>query len=84
MRGECDRKDCRGGPTEEQRDRVREQRARPAEVAPYVAVAVELCISLGGESAGEKDSEQEKDDSANLAGERRLARLIVPVPVRAS
>jgi hypothetical protein len=84
VRGERDGKDRGGGPTQEQRDRVGEQRPRPAEVAPYVAVAVELCISLGGECAGEKDPEQEKYDSANLAGERRLGRLIVPVPARAS
>ena len=63
---------------------MREQRTDPAEVASYVAVAVELGVAFGGEGAGEKDSEEKKDDPANLARERGRRRLIVPVPARAS
>jgi hypothetical protein len=63
---------------------MREQRADPAEIAPYVSVAVELGVALGGECAGEENSEEEKDDPANLAGECRRRRSIVPVPARAS
>lgn len=62
---------------------MREQRADPAKIPSYVAIAVELGIRLGGECAGEKDSKQQEDNSANLAGKRRAGRLIVPVPVRA-
>jgi hypothetical protein len=53
---EGDGQDRRRRPAEEERDRVGEQRSGPAEVAPYVAVAVELGVALGGESAGEEDS----------------------------
>ena len=60
-----------------------EQRAGPAEIAPYVAIAVKLSVSLGRERAGEEDPEEEEDDPANLAGERGARGLIVPVPVRA-
>jgi hypothetical protein len=63
---------------------MREESAGPAEVASYVAVATELGVGLGGECAGEKDSEEEKDDTAYLARERGRRGLIVPVPVRAS
>jgi hypothetical protein len=84
MSGEGDREDRGGGPAKQQRDRVSEQRSGPAEIASYVAVAVELGVSLGGECAGEKDSEQEEDDAADLARERGLRRPIVPVPARAS
>jgi len=73
----------RGGPTEKQRDRARQQRADPAEIPLYVAVAVELSVALGGERAGEEDSEEKEDDPANLARERGLGRPIVPVPARA-
>jgi hypothetical protein len=82
--GECEGQDCSGGPAKQQRDWMREQCSGPAEIASYVAVAVELGVCLGGECAGEKDSEEKEDDSANLAGERGRRRLIVPVPVRAS
>ena len=61
---------------------MREQRSDPAEVALYVAVAVELCVALGDEGAGEKDSEEKQDDPANLAGERGARGLIWPVPAR--
>ena len=63
---------------------MREQRADPAEVSSYVAVEVELGVSLGGESAREKDSEEKENDPADLAGECRARGLIVPVPARAS
>ena len=63
---------------------MREQRSDPAEVAPYVAVEVELGVTLCGERAGEENSEEKEDDPANLAGERGARRLIVPVPARAS
>ena len=62
---------------------MRQQRADPAEVPSYVAVAVKLGVRLSGEGAGEKDSEEKKDDSPNLARERGLG-IIVPVPARAS
>jgi hypothetical protein len=74
----------RGGPAEKLRDRTRQQRANPAEIPLYVAVAVELSVTLGGERAGEEDSEEKEDNPANLAGERGLRRPIVPVPARAS
>jgi hypothetical protein len=44
---------------------------------------MELGVRFGRKSAGEKDSKQQQDDAANLAGKRRLRRPIVPVPVRA-
>ena len=84
MGGECERQDCSGWPAKQQGDRMGEECSGPAEIASYVAVAVELGVCLGGECAGEKDSEEEEDDSANFAGERGRRRLIVPVPVRAS
>jgi len=84
MRGRRQWQKRRGGPAEEQRDRVGEQRSDPAEVSSYVAVAVELGVALGGECAGEEDSEEKKYDPANLAGKRRLRGPIVPVPARAS
>jgi hypothetical protein len=70
MGGEGDGQDCRGGPAKQQRDRVGEQRSGPTKVASYVAVAPELGVRLGGECAGEEDSEEQEDDSANLAGKR--------------
>ena len=65
---------------------MREQRSDPAEVSSDVAAprTVELCVSLGGERAGEEDSEKEKYDPANLAGECRARRFIAPVRARAS
>ena len=63
---------------------MREQRPDPAEVAPYIAVEMELGVALGGECAGEKDPEEEEDDATNLAGECGARGLIVPVPARAS
>jgi hypothetical protein len=62
---------------------VCEERPDPSEVSSYVAVAVELCVALGGECAGEEDSEEKKNYSADLASERGLRRPIVPVPARA-
>ena len=84
MRGGGDRKNCRGGPAKKRGDRAREQRADPAEVSLYVAVAEELRVALGSECAGEEESEEKEDDPANLARERGLGRPIVPVPARAS
>jgi len=65
---------------------LREKRSDPAEVSSDVPAAgtVELSVSLGRECAGEEDSKKEKYDPANLAGECRRRRLIVPVPARAS
>jgi hypothetical protein len=83
VRRESYGKERRGRPAEQQRDWVREQSAGPSEVAPYVAIAVELGVRLGGECAGKENPEQQQDDAANLAGKRRLRRPIVPVPVRA-
>ena len=60
-----------------------EEGADPAEIAPYVAVAMKLGVPLGGERAGEEDSEKKKNDSADLARERGLRRFIVRVPARA-
>ena len=83
MSGRSEREQGGSGPPKEHRDRVREERAHPAEVSFYVAVAEETRVSLGAEGAGEEDREQQEDDSANLAGERRLRGSIVPVPARA-
>jgi hypothetical protein len=84
MRGGSDGKEGGGRPAKKKRDRAREQRADPAEVSLYVAVAVELSVALGGERAGEEDPEEKEDDPADLARERGLRRLIGPVPARAS
>ena len=83
MRGgsEREKRGCR--PAEEERDRVREERPHPAEVSFYIAIAVEPRITFRGEGAGEEDCEEKEDNPANLAGKRRLGRLIVPVPARA-
>ena len=83
MGGGCDRKERSGRPAKEEGDRAREQRSDPAEVSFYVAVATELRVGLGGECAGEENSEEKEDDPANLARERGLGRPIVPVPARA-
>ena len=72
----------RGGPAEKQRDRTRQQRADPAEIPLYVAVAMELRVALGSERAGEEDSEEKENDPADFASERGL-RPIWPVPARA-
>lgn len=58
MGGEGDRKKRGSGPAEQQCDRVREERAGPAEIPSDVAVAAELRIGLGGECAGEEDSKE--------------------------
>ena len=83
MSGGGERKDRGSGPAEEHRDRVREERAHPAEVALYIPVAFESRITLSRERAGEEDREEKEDDAANLADERRLRGPIVPVPARA-
>jgi hypothetical protein len=83
VRHRRNRKKRRGGPTEKLRDRTRQQRADPAEIPLYVAVAVEPGVALGGERAGEENSEEKEDYSADLASERGLGRPIVPVPARA-
>ena len=84
MRDEGERKERGGGPAEEEGDGVGEQGSGPAEIPLYVAVAAELCVRLSRECAGEENPEEQEDDAANLAGERRLRRPIVPVPARAS
>jgi len=84
VRDEGERKERGGGPAEEEGDRVGEQGSRPAEIPLYVSVAAELCVRLSRECAGEENPEEKEDDAANLAGERRLRRPIVPVPARAS
>lgn len=58
MGGEGDGEDGGGGPAKQQRDRVREERARPAKVSSYVAVAAELGVRLGGQCAGEENSKE--------------------------
>jgi hypothetical protein len=80
--GGSEREKRGGGPAEEERDRVREERPHPAEVSLYIPVAIEPRITFSGQRAGEKDCEEKEDDPANLAGKRRLGRLIVPVPAR--
>ena len=76
-------KECRGRPAEEKCDRLGEEGADPAEVSLYVAVAEELGVGFGRERAREKDPKQEEYDAPNLARERGLGWLIVPVPARA-
>jgi hypothetical protein len=49
---------------------VSEERAHPAKVSFYVAVAVEARIPLSSERAGEEDCKEKKYDPADLAGER--------------
>ena len=82
--GRSEREKRRSGPAQEQRYRVCEERAGPAEVPCYITVAVEPRIPFGGEGSAEKDREQQQDDSADLARKRRLRRPIVRVPARAS
>jgi hypothetical protein len=82
--GGSEGKKCGGRPAEEQGNRVREERACPAEVARYVPVSAEPGVAFGGEGSAEEDRKQQQDDAANLAGERRLRGPIVPVPARAS
>ena len=84
MRHRRDGKKRRGGPTEKLRNRARQQRADPAEIPLYVAVAVELSVTLGGERAGKENSEEKEDYTADFASERGLRRPIVPVRARAS
>jgi hypothetical protein len=60
-----------------------EERAHPAEVSFYITVAIESRITFSGKRASKEDCEEKEDDAANLAGNRRLGRLIVPVPARA-
>jgi len=84
MRGRSNGKEERCWPSQEQGDGMREQRSDPAEIPLYVAVAVELSVSLGEKGAGEEESEEKEDDPANLAGERRAGGLIGRVPGRAS
>lgn len=61
-----------------------QKRAHPSEVALYAgATTDEGGVSLSRESAGEKDREKKQNNSADLAGKRRLGGATVPVPVRA-
>ncbi|HMI45731.1 MAG TPA: hypothetical protein VK491_06170, partial [Gemmatimonadaceae bacterium] len=73
-----------GGPAKEEGDRVRHEGAGPAEIPLYVTVALELGVAFRGQCANEENPEEKEDDAANLAGERRLRRPIVPVPARVS
>jgi hypothetical protein len=84
MRGQSERKQRCGRPAEELCDGVREERSDPTEIPSYIPVAEELRVAVGGKSAGEEDPKEKKYDPANLAGERRARRFIVPVPARAS
>lgn len=84
MRDESQREERGGGPAEEEGDRVGEEGSGPAEIPLYVAVAIEPGVPLGSKCTGEENPEEEEDDAANLAGERRLGGSIVPVPARAS
>jgi hypothetical protein len=60
MRGRREWKECSRGPSEEERDRVREQSAHPTEVALYAsATADDGGVPLGRERAGKKDREQQ-------------------------
>jgi hypothetical protein len=83
VRGRRDGKERSGWPAKKKGDWAREQGSDPAEVALYVAVAVELGVALSGERPGEENPEKKEDDPANLARERGLGRPIVPVPARA-
>ena len=78
------RKQSGGRPANQQRDRSRQQRTDPAEIASDAALSLELGVALRRQCAGEKDSEEKEDDAANLARERGRRRLIVPVRARAS
>jgi hypothetical protein len=81
--GESDGKNRSGGPAEEEGDRMREEGAGPTEVSSYVTIAAKLGVRLGSECAREKNSKEKKNDPADLARERGLGGLSVPVPVRA-
>lgn len=60
MRRWRQRKECRGGPAEEERDRVCEQRPHPPEVASYAgATADDGGVSLGRKRTGEEDREKQ-------------------------
>ena len=73
-------------PAEKEHDRMREQRAHPAEVAFYArATTDERRVALGDQCSTEEDREKKEDNAANLAGERGARRrAIAPVPARAS
>jgi hypothetical protein len=85
VRGRSEGKKGGGWPAEEQRDRVGEQSSYPAKISLYAgACSSDECgVAFRSESASEEDREEEKNDSANFAGERRLGRPIVPGPARA-
>jgi hypothetical protein len=72
-----------GRPAEEKGDRVGEEGPDPAEVRLHIAVEVQLSVALGGERAGEEDTEEKEDDAADLARQRGFGRPIVPGPARA-
>ena len=58
MRGGREWEERGGGPTEEERDWMREESAHPAEVALYIAVAIEPRITFSRERAGEEYCEE--------------------------
>jgi hypothetical protein len=73
--GGSERKEGGSGPAEEKRDRVREQRAHPAEITFYaVATADECRVAFGDERSTEKDREKEENDPPNFARERGARR----------
>jgi hypothetical protein len=67
--GGREREQNRRRPAEEGRDGLGEQRAHPAEIAVYIARAVELRESFSRECAAEEEGEQEQDNAADLAAE---------------
>jgi hypothetical protein len=80
----CDGQQRRRGPPKKQGDRMRQERAHPAEVSSYSrASADDSRIGQRGEGTPEENREEQEDNAANLAGESRAGGLIAPVPVRA-
>jgi hypothetical protein len=84
--GGRERKKCGSGPAEEERNRMREERAHPAEIAFYSGATADECgVAFGDQCSTEEDREKKEDNPANLAGERGARRrAIAPVPARAS
>ena len=75
MGGGCQGKERSRGPAEEQRDRMREERSHPAEIAFYSGAATdERGVAFGDKCSTEEDREKKEDNAANLAGERGARR----------
>jgi hypothetical protein len=84
VRRRSDGQQRRRGPPKKQGDRMRQERANPAEVSSYSrASADDSRIGQRGECAAQENREEEKDNPANLAGKSGARGLIAPVPVRA-